>query len=439
MAVPRGPRGSRVRLPARYRYGVDVHRATDGRDVVKNGPPDGWVVDEPWLWWDAGGTEINQPPEPPDGTDATSWGNPPPGAGMAPCLQVPAVTRCTSLIADTIAGLPWQTVRGRETTEAPLWLTDPQLKRMDGRVDASGLLPDWRMSSVEFWAAAVVSLLWYGEAFLYVPVRDAAGAPKAPLWLLHPSCMSISMDNWGWQANGVPLDASELIVVRGMTRPGSRRGIGVMQAHMADLMLAGAMRAFASNTLRRGVPNGYLQVTAPDVTEDAATALKAKWMEAHGGLMKSIAVLNATTNFTPLQLDPQALQLVEMRRYSLLDVALMFGVPPYMLGLPADSSTYANVESRMIEFGQFTLHPWVRRLESVLDAELPRGTSLRINLDALLRADTATRYAAHATALQAGFLTLDDVRQMEDLPPLPPAGPNPPFGNLPQQRSPQEG
>ena len=72
----------------------------------------------------------------------------------------------------------------------------------------------------------------------------------------------------------------------------------------------------------------------------------------------------------------------------------------------------------MIELRTFTLLPWQRRIESVLDAQFPRGTELKIRSDGLLRADTSTRYSAYKTALDAGFLTVDEVRQLEDRPPL---------------------
>ena len=92
-------------------------------------------------------------------------------------------------------------------------------------------------------------------------------------------------------------------------------------------------------------------------------------------------------------------QLASTREWSLRDVALAFGVPAYMLGVPGDSSTYANVESRMIELRTFTLLPWQRRIESTLDAQLPKGTSLKVRSDGLLRADTSTRYSAYSAAL----------------------------------------
>jgi HK97 family phage portal protein len=141
-------------------------------------------------------------------------------------------------------------------------------------------------------------------------------------------------------------------------------------------------------------------------------------MSQHGGTRPKIAVLNATTDFQELRMDPFAAQLSELRRMSTLDIAQLFGVPPYLLGLPGDSATYANVESRAIEFREYTLLPWIRLIESCLDAQFPRGTSLKIKTAGLERADTATRYNAYKTALDAGFLTINDVRRLEDLPEL---------------------
>jgi phage portal protein BeeE len=68
----------------------------------------------------------------------------------------------------------------------------------------------------------------------------------------------------------------------------------------------------------------------------------------------------------------------------------------------------------------FTYLPWAARIEAVLDAQIPRGTSVKIALDALARADTKTRYDGHKIALEAGFLTVDEVRALEDRPPLQP-------------------
>ena len=81
------------------------------------------------------------------------------------------------------------------------------------------------------------------------------------------------------------------------------------------------------------------------------------------------------------------------REWSLRDIALAFGVPAYMLGAPGDSSTYANVESRMVELAQFTLLPWVRRIESTLESEFPAGTSLKVDMRSMMRADMCRGHA----------------------------------------------
>jgi phage portal protein BeeE len=424
-------RGRNARPPARIETRQAprpaVYTATEGRDMLVN-DPDGWEVDQPWLWWQG----------PADGNGGGPLGNPPPGAGR-PWRIPAAVTRCTSLICDTIAGLPWQVRRGLERIPTPTWIDDPQLLRLDARID-DGPVPATRRSVVEFRSYMLKSMLWRGEAIIYVPNRsDSDGSPNPPLWQLNPDMVaedggryyipgsnpvSPYLGEYGPQTTaGYEFRRDELIVIRGQLDDGPR-GLGVLGAHFLELALAGQIPEFAFNMLRRGVPQGYLKVNAPSLNEGKAKELQRNWMKAHGGLDRMIAVLNATTDFHALAMDPQALQLAQMRDYATQDVALIFGVPPYMLGLSGSGSrdTYANVESRMIELCQFTLLPWTRRVEATHDSELPRGTEMRINMDGLRRADTKTRYEAHRIALGGNggvpWMTADEIRELEDRPPF---------------------
>jgi phage portal protein BeeE len=413
---------------------VRTRTATDaGRDILHN-TPDGWEVDQPELWWISanGNDDPNQP-----GNDGTIWGNPPwnaagprwwPYAWAVP----PAVTRCTSLIADTLAGLPWQVRRGRDRLESPAWIEDPQAKRRDGRIH-SGPIPQWRRSAVEFRASSVRSMLWQGESVWYTPVRNADGTPAPPMYQLNPAFLDIDgleyvipgggpvapeLAGVEGAADEYRFADDELIVIRGMIGDGLR-GIGLIDAHLRDLELSGAISDYALNLLRSGVPNGYLKVSAPNLTTGKAKELQGDWMRAHGGPIKKIAVLNATTDFHDIQLTPQALELARMRDFTTVDWALIFGINPYMLGVTQSRDTYANVESRLVEFAQFSLLSWARRMESGCDAELPRGTDLKINFNALMRPNTLDRYRAHQIGLAAEFLLVDEVRDLEDLPPIP--------------------
>lgn len=383
-----------------------MHTATDGRDVLEN-TPDGWEVDAPWLWWTgpAGG----------DGTGGP-FGNPLDGSNVRG-TSLPAVNRCTSLICDTIAGLPWDVVRGEyERLPRPDWISDPQATRLDGRVVDTGTLAAGRLSAVEFWSQWITAALWYGDGYLYVPVRDTTGAPKPPLWQLHPN--DVVLQDGAYWVGDVVLPQNSVVHLRGLGPYWDGTGRGVLTTFGAELGLATTVRTYASGVFASGVPAGYLKSTAPTMTQAQADELKAKWLAQHGGSRRTIAVLNATTEFTPISISPVDAQLDSARTWGLRDIALAFGIPPYMLGVPADSSTYANVESRMIELRTFSLLPWQRRVESTLDAQVPRGTGVKIRSDALLRADTATRYGAYKVALESGWITVDEVRRLEDLPPL---------------------
>jgi HK97 family phage portal protein len=196
-------------------------------------------------------------------------------------------------------------------------------------------------------------------------------------------------------------------------------GQGVLQRHAYDLALASQIRDYAVDTLNSGVPHGYLQVTAQNLTKDQAEALKKRWLQEHGN-SRSIAVLNATTQFHPLSISPLDAQLIEQKKVSVADIALMFGLDPTFLGAPSgDSATYANVESRQIIFTTHTLTPWARRIEETLSAELPYGTWIEMDMRGLLRGDSNTRKEFYASALEHGWLTVDEVRSIERLPVMP--------------------
>jgi len=147
--------------------------------------------------------------------------------------------------------------------------------------------------------------------------------------------------------------------------------------------------------------------------------LKARWLSQHGGVRRSIAVLNATTEFTPISYSPVDLAAVDFSKITVGQIALMFGVPAYLLGAPSgDSNTYANVESRFLEFKQLSLQQWIVSAEAVLTAQLPRATELRMEVDGLLRSDTKTRFDTYKIAIEQGIYTVDEVRALESRPPL---------------------
>jgi len=129
-------------------------------------------------------------------------------------------------------------------------------------------------------------------------------------------------------------------------------------------------------------------------------------------------VFNAATRVKTLAANARESQLIEARQYSLTEIANMIGLPAYYLGAPNSSRTYSNVSEENLQLVRWSLLPWISRIEQKLTDYIPRGQVAKFNVDALLRPDTKTRYEAHAIALDKGFLTINEVRELENREPL---------------------
>jgi HK97 family phage portal protein len=161
-------------------------------------------------------------------------------------------------------------------------------------------------------------------------------------------------------------------------------------------------------------------------------------MAAHGGDRRSIAVLNATTDFQALNLSPVDAALDQVKRLNLADVAFSFGLDPGTLGVGlANSATYTNVRDTWTNHRDFGLAPWTAAVEDTLSAILPGSGSVRVNLDGFANPTPAERFAAWKVALDAGILTVDEVREREGLPELETPAPTEPAA--PVDEPPTEG
>ena len=128
-------------------------------------------------------------------------------------------------------------------------------------------------------------------------------------------------------------------------------------------------------------------------------------------------MLTGGLSYQPLSWSPDDLQLLESRRYSSEQICTIFGVPSHLVGVPiADSKTYSNVQQDNRAFVTFTLRGYMSRIEQSFSGLIPRGQVALFNTDDFERADRQTRYEAHKIALDAGWLTIDEIRRIEDLP-----------------------
>jgi hypothetical protein len=312
-----------------------------------------------------------------------------------------------------------------------------------------------------FWTEWVRSAIWWGVG-AFVCLEDNTGQPLAgSLKMLSPRTLTtqrvagtlrwvlgndegeppLVFDRDGyWDVPGTAI-RYRIVVLRNPHSPVDTEGNsqGVFAMAPTVFALSGQIDGYAQGTFRAGIPAGYLKVQTPGLTAEAAAQLKARWLASHGGDRRSIAVLNATTEFQPLNLSPVDAALAEVKRLNMADVAMAFGLDPLTLGVGlGNSATYNNLRDAWANHRDFGLAPWTAGVEDTLSALLPGDVTVRVNLDGFANPTAAERFDAWAVALAAGFVTVDEVRAAEGLPempasvePPPPTEPAPAEGNTP--------
>lgn len=260
------------------------------------------------------------------------------------------------------------------------------------------------------------SLAQTGNAWLRVPRDGDAG----PVRVLDPTRCSARID----VATGVKTITYDTLTVTDVRQlqlthvPGEPLGQGPIQAWADGLRGAIDAHQYAAQwTKRGGRPTGILttdQTLSADMAKEWKTAANAT-MTPEGG----VAVLGSGLTYKQCYLTPAELQLLDVRKVNVISVARIFGIPARLMltSGDGDSKTYANMEQESILFVRHTLMPYMREIEAALSELLP--DDVRFNVDGFLRPDTTTRYAAHKVAIEAGFLTIDEVRAIEGLNPLP--------------------
>jgi len=299
----------------------------------------------------------------------------------------------------------------------------------------------------------VTSLVLRGNAYGLVVSRTPTGIPTQIEWL-DPDEVSIQ-DNRSiappvWYYQGRIIDNDDFVHIPWFTVPGFIKGLSPVGAYQTTLSTGIHAQNYGNEWFQNGsIPSGLLQTEHP-VTQEQATLIKSRFKKAAKG--RDVAVLGLGVSFKPITVMPEEAQFLGTIKATANQIAAIYGVPPTRIGGSMDHSmTYQNAEQESIRFVTDCLMPYLTKIEMALSALLPRGQCVKFNLDALLRADTLTRYQAHHYALTGRWKNRDEIREIEDLPPLPngegesfdvqltstnPPGPPGADTNLPQGGSP---
>lgn len=329
-------------------------------------------------------------------------------------FQVNAIFSAVSLISDTIATLP----------------VDSYI-RLDGQRVAFRPRPAWVQkpdvdtTKEAFYGAVIVSMLLDGNAFIRLFANRRGDVTN--LVVLNPNEVHIRRNGVGrvmYEIDGQEglLSSDQIIHIPDVVRPGHVRGVSRVDALKENWGLAIALENYAAKFFGSGATTHGIIEYPGKLTAEQAKQLQEGFDSRHKGWKRAhrTGILSAGASYKPTTIGNDQAQFIDSRRMAVEDVARAFNVPPHLLGLPGTNS-YASVEQNNLAWVTHCLRPIVQKLESALTPLMARSQGgetafVKFNLDGLLRADINSRMTAYSTGLLSGFLTINDVRRLEDLP-----------------------
>ena len=343
-------------------------------------------------------------------------------------FEMTAVYSCVRILSEAVAGLPLHLYQYTDRSSKEKAVDNPLYFLLHDE-------PNTEMTSFVFRETLMTHLLLWGNAYSQI-IRNGKGEVIA-LYPLMPDRMTVGRDEKGrlyyeymvssddaktLKDGTVRLSPYDVLHIPGLGFDGLAGYSPIAMAKNA-IGLAIAAEEYGSKFYANGAtPSGILEypgtVKEPDKVRES-------WNAGFGGSSNAhkIAVLEEGMKYTPISISPNEAQFLETRKFQINEIARIFRVPPHMVG-DLEKSSFSNIEQQSLEFVKYTLEPWLVRWEQAMQrALIPQDDKskyfIKFNVDGLLRGDYQSRMQGYATARQNGWMSANDIRELENLDRIP--------------------
>ncbi|MDL2317925.1 phage portal protein [Eubacteriales bacterium OttesenSCG-928-A19] len=334
-------------------------------------------------------------------------------------VQLSAVYACVRVIAETVASLPLHVYRYTDTGSEKA-LDHPLYFLLHDQ-------PNSEMTSFVLRETMLTHLLLWGNAYSQV-LRNGRGHVMG-LYPLLPDKMNVDRDSSGALTYDYTTSDSKIVRLRPedvLHIPGL--GFDGIMGHSPIALeknaigLGIAAEEYGSKFFSNGAtPSGVL--THPHTVKNPA-ALRESWNAAYGGSTNSgkVAILEESMKFERISMPNNEAQFLESRKFQVAEICRIYRVPPHMIA-DLEHATFSNIEHQSISFGVHTIRPWLVRIEQSMNKALladkeKRQVFVRFNMDGLMRGDYKSRMEGYAIGRQNGWLSANDIRDLENLNPI---------------------
>lgn len=322
-----------------------------------------------------------------------------------------AVQASLRVIADSIAILPIDAYRRQGGARLEIDPTPALIREPFG--------PD--LITFEGFDQIARCLAARGESVSLITAFDSMERPQR-LEPVHPDDWSVRRDKHDgevkYSAYGEPVPRWMVVHMKRFSMPGELHGISPIREAANAIGVAIAAERYGAKWFRDSANPSAVLESDQEMTDEQVAITQRQWIDSHGG-QRHPAVMTGGLKYKAISITPEESQFLETRKYARSEIASLFGVPPHMIGDTERSTSWGTgIEQQSIGYVRYTLQPYLTVIEQHLTRLLPRGQFARFNVDALLRGDTLARYMSYVHARNAGWMNVNEIRSLEDLPPV---------------------
>lgn len=344
-------------------------------------------------------------------------------------MQTTAVYACVRILSEAIASLPVHVYQYKDGGGKEMVIDHPLYQVLHDE-------PNPEMTSFVFRETLMSHLLIWGNAYAQI-IRDGAGRVLG-LYPLLPNKMDVQRDDKGEiyyvysrssdenpnfkEYGDIKLQKEDVLHIPGLGFDGLIGYSPIAMAKNAVGMTLACEEYGASFFANGANPGGVLE--HPGVLKDPSK-VRDSWNAVYRGTSNAhkIAVLEEGMKYQQVGIPPEEAQFLETRKFQINEIARLYRIPPHMVG-DLEKSSFSNIEQQSLEFVKYTLDPWVIRWEQSLQKALllpgEKGKYfIKLNVDGLMRGDYQSRMNGYSIGRQNGWLSANDIREMEDMNPIP--------------------
>jgi len=350
------------------------------------------------------------------------------GANVTPdsALRVSAVYSCVKILSNALASLPFGIYRRGVSSSREIDTSHPIYRILQVK-------PNRWQTPFEFRQMMQAHLLLRGNA--YAEMLSTASASVSELWPLHPDRVrpfrapdgTIAYQYTPPEEGGVAriILQSEMFHLADLPLKDGIKGTSAISLHRETIGTAIAQAGYAARLFGNGAqPRGAIEVPAA-LDDEARKALIEGWERRHKGYEESgkIAILDAGMKWTNIGMSNVDAQFVDAMTFSKADIAMIFGIPPYLLGeMHRSSGMGSGLEQQNIHFLTYSLNPWLVLWEDCGNRDLLSQVSRNshfcmFDVQGLLRGDFKTRMEGYGLLRQWGIANANECRARENWPP----------------------